>query len=219
MFGKIPSEIGNLVNLFVLSILYNHFEGIIPSAFGKLQKMQALELSGNKLSGVIPTSIGHFSRLFYLGLGENMLEGNILPSIGTCQKLQYLNLSHNNLRGAIPLEIFNLSSLTDALAVSQNSLSGSIPKEILDPSLVPNHGEAKFEEENGQNLTPNVEKCLVSLFNIGISCSVESPKERMNMVDVTRELSKTRKTFIVVDLLELLLLPLQELDANKPKQE
>ncbi|KAG5051353.1 hypothetical protein JHK87_003551 [Glycine soja] len=171
MFGKIPSEIGNLVNLFVLSILYNHFEGIIPSAFGKLQKMQALELSGNKLSGVIPTSIGHFSRLFYLGLGENI--------------------------GAIPLEIFNLSSLTDALAVSQNSLSGSIPKEILDPSLVPNHGEAKFEEENGQNLTPNVEKCLVSLFNIGISCSVESPKERMNMVDVTRELSKTRKTFIV----------------------
>ncbi|KAL5123206.1 Receptor kinase-like protein Xa21 [Glycine soja] len=104
MFGKIPSEIGNLVNLFVLSILYNHFEGIIPSAFGKLQKMQALELSGNKLSGVIPTSIGHFSRLFYLGLGENI--------------------------GAIPLEIFNLSSLTDALAVSQNSLSGSIPKEV-----------------------------------------------------------------------------------------
>lgn len=44
--------------------------------------------------------------------------------------MQYLNLSHNNLRGAIPLEIFNLSSLTDALAVSQNSLSGSIPKEV-----------------------------------------------------------------------------------------
>lgn len=36
---------------------------------------------------------------------------------------------------------------------------------------------------------PNVEKCLLSLFRIGLACSVESPKERMSMVDVIRELN------------------------------
>jgi len=106
--------------------------------------------------------------------------------------------------GILVLEMLTGRKLTDEIFEDgqnlHNFVENSFPDnilQILDPSLVPNHGEAKFEEENGQNLTPNVEKCLVSLFNIGISCSVESPKERMNMVDVTRELSKTRKTFIV----------------------
>ncbi|CAJ2633531.1 unnamed protein product [Trifolium pratense] len=38
-------------------------------------------------------------------------------------------------------------------------------------------------------------ECLVSLFRIGLICSMESPKERMSIVDVTRELSIIRKTF------------------------
>ena len=37
---------------------------------------------------------------------------------------------------------------------------------------------------------------LSSLFKIGLACSVKSPKERINMVDVTRELSKIRKAFL-----------------------
>lgn len=77
----------------------------------------------------------------------------------------------------------------------ENSFAGNL-LQILEPSLVPKHEEATTEEENSQNLTPTVEKCLVSLFKIGLACSVESPKERMNMVDVTRELSKIRKAFL-----------------------
>lgn len=68
--------------------------------------------------------------------------------------------------------------------------------QILDPSFVQKHEEATIEQENNQLLTPNVEKCLVSLFKIGLACSRESPKERMSMVDVTRELSKIRKAFL-----------------------
>ncbi|KOM58382.1 hypothetical protein LR48_Vigan11g141600 [Vigna angularis] len=55
--------------------------------------------------------------------------------------------------------------------------------EILDPRLIP-------IEENDWNLNPNVEKCLVSLFKIGLACAVESPKERMDVVDVSRELHR-----------------------------
>ncbi|KAG4990557.1 hypothetical protein JHK87_024014 [Glycine soja] len=80
-----------------------------------------------------------------------------------------------------------------------NFVENSFPDnllQILDPSLVPKHEEATIEEENIQNLTPTVEKCLVSLFKIGLACSVQSPRERMNMVYVTRELSKIRKFFL-----------------------
>ncbi|XP_020236209.1 probable LRR receptor-like serine/threonine-protein kinase At3g47570 isoform X1 [Cajanus cajan] len=68
--------------------------------------------------------------------------------------------------------------------------------QILDPSLVPAHGQATIEEENNHNLTSAVEKCLISLIKVGLACSVESPNERMNIVDVTRELSKIRRVFL-----------------------
>ncbi|CAJ2647082.1 unnamed protein product [Trifolium pratense] len=47
-----------------------------------------------------------------------------------------------------------------------------------------------------ENLIPTIKECLVSLFRIGIICSMESPKERMNIMDVTRELNIIRKTFL-----------------------
>ncbi|RDX92646.1 putative LRR receptor-like serine/threonine-protein kinase, partial [Mucuna pruriens] len=128
--GEIPTTIGNLIGLTLLTMENNHIDGIIPTTFGKFQKMQKLELSENMLSGNIGAFIGNLSQLFYLGLGGNKLEGNIPPSIGKCQKLQYLNLSQNNLRGTVPLNIFNIFSLTNLLDLSQNLLSGSIPKEV-----------------------------------------------------------------------------------------
>ncbi|KHN28312.1 Putative LRR receptor-like serine/threonine-protein kinase [Glycine soja] len=77
----------------------------------------------------------------------------------------------------------------------ENSFPNNLLK-ILDSSLVPKQGQAAIEEVNNSNLTPTVEKCLVSLFKIGLSCPLESSKERMNMVDVTRELSKIRRAFL-----------------------
>ncbi|KAK7407011.1 hypothetical protein VNO78_08651 [Psophocarpus tetragonolobus] len=128
--GKIPTELGNLINLTILTMEINHFEGIIPTTFGKFQKLQKLELSRNKLSGPIPDFIGNLTQLYYLGIAENMLEGKIPPSIGSCQKLQYLDLWRNNLRGSIPLEVFSLFTLTNKLDLSENSLSGNLPNEI-----------------------------------------------------------------------------------------
>lgn len=42
----------------------------------------------------------------------------------------------------------------------------------------------------------NMEKCIVSLFNIGLACSVESPKERMNIRVVNRELHFIKTGFV-----------------------
>jgi hypothetical protein len=68
--------------------------------------------------------------------------------------------------------------------------------EILDPRLLSRNEKATIEDGNIGNFTLIVEKCLVSLFWIGLTCSMEPPKERMNIVDVTRELSMIQKAFI-----------------------
>ncbi|CAI8588384.1 unnamed protein product [Vicia faba] len=128
--GKIPGELGNLINLNLLGLEENKFEGIIPLTFGKFQNMQVLDLRANKLSGALPFSIGNLSQLFDLRMSENKFEGNIPISIGKCQMLQYLNLSRNNLQGDIPLEVFRISSLRKGLDLSRNSLSGSLPNEV-----------------------------------------------------------------------------------------
>lgn len=65
----------------------------------------------------------------------------------------------------------------------ENSFHGSIMN-ILDPNLVPRDEEAR------------IEKCLVSVLRIGLACSVESPKDRMNIVDVTKELDIIKKVFL-----------------------
>ncbi|CAI8588385.1 unnamed protein product [Vicia faba] len=80
-----------------------------------------------------------------------------------------------------------------------NFVANSFPDNlinILDPSLVSRDAEVEIQDGNRKNFIPNVEECLVSLFRIGLSCSMEQPKERMNIVDVTRELNIIRKTFL-----------------------
>ncbi|WJX56091.1 hypothetical protein P8452_41782 [Trifolium repens] len=178
--GKIPAELGNLIGLIQLALDFNHLEGVIPTTFGKYERMQKLVLNGNKLTGEVPPIIGNLSQLYYLNIRDNMLEGIIPSSIGNCKKLQYLDLSQNNLKGTIPLDVFSLFSLTILLDLSKNNLSGSLPNEVGTIGYAP----------------PEYEKSLVSLFRIGLACSMESPKDRMNIVDVTRELSMIKKAFL-----------------------
>jgi serine/threonine protein kinase len=74
------------------------------------------------------------------------------------------------------------------------SFPGNLIK-ILDPHLLP-----RIEDGNHEILIPTAEECLVSLFRIGLLCSLESPKERMNIVDVTRELSTIQKVFLAGEM-------------------
>jgi len=78
---------------------------------------------------------------------------------------------------------------------AENSLADNL-SQILDQHLVPRDEEAAIEDGTSENLIPAVENCLVSLLNIGLACSRESPKERMNIVEVTRELNLIRTIFL-----------------------
>ncbi|XP_068342240.1 receptor-like protein EIX1 [Pyrus communis] len=92
LFGEIPEELTNLINL------------------------QTLNLSDNLLTGRIPSKIGDMEALESLDLSVNQLSGEISPSISNLTFLNHLNLSYNNLTGQIPkstqLQSFDLFSYT-----------------------------------------------------------------------------------------------------------
>ena len=45
-------------------------------------------------------------------------------------------------------------------------------------------------------MDPNVHKCLVSILETGLACSMESPTDRMKMKEVTRELHSIKSAFL-----------------------
>ncbi|XP_054823620.1 probable LRR receptor-like serine/threonine-protein kinase At3g47570 isoform X2 [Prosopis cineraria] len=72
--------------------------------------------------------------------------------------------------------------------------------QIVNPTIFSRELEhvAATSRESSENITmihPNVEKCLISLFRIGLVCSMESPHERMSGMDVIKELSLIRRNY------------------------
>ena len=52
--ASIPSELGDLTNLFWLALDDNHLIGIVPPQLGKLTNLGVGYLSGNRLDGCLP---------------------------------------------------------------------------------------------------------------------------------------------------------------------
>ena len=99
----------------------------------------------------------------------------------------------------------------------------SLPKRLIqdvDPMLLPrevegmgvataammatkeDHNDNEIEVEEAKNaedfrhIDVDIKKCLLSIPNIGILCSLESPKERINMEEVIKELQLIKSTFV-----------------------
>ncbi|XP_058109265.1 probable LRR receptor-like serine/threonine-protein kinase At3g47570 isoform X3 [Magnolia sinica] len=72
--------------------------------------------------------------------------------------------------------------------------------EIIDPRLLLEDAEAIQDNENGNNLRNRMHDCLVSLVSVGVSCSAESPKERMKMKDVVIEMHEIRDLYMQVGI-------------------
>ena len=136
MHGTLPSALGNLSKLKVLSIEAFSLSGSIPTALGNLSNLEELTLHGwslrapdDGLSGSIPTQLGNLSKLKKLDFAHNDLSGSIPTELGNLTKLQELSLTFNDLSGSIPTQLGNLSKLTK-LNLTFNDLSGSIPTQL-----------------------------------------------------------------------------------------
>ena len=88
--------------------------------------------------------------------------------------------------------------------------------QIVDPALFPAgefQGGLEYDDVNGtaaleeaeeainkfdkqKQLKGNVWKCVVLVLEVGVNCSTESPKERMNMGEVNRRLHSIRSAFL-----------------------
>ena len=71
LFGTIPSEVGDLINLNVFEIDNNALTGTIPTELGNLIKLVELDLDDNELIGTIPTEFGLMINARELDLGKS----------------------------------------------------------------------------------------------------------------------------------------------------
>ncbi|KAI8523591.1 hypothetical protein RHMOL_Rhmol13G0085900 [Rhododendron molle] len=102
--------------------------------------------------------------------------------------------------GILVLEMFTGKRPTDMIFTDSWNLhqftKTALPErvmEIADPSML---SELPSVDENITTGNGELNECLVAVLTIGVSCSMESPVERMGMRDVVAELSRIRtKTF------------------------
>ncbi|CAM8955374.1 unnamed protein product [Rhodiola kirilowii] len=130
IYGSIPVQIGNLINLATLTIDGNSLAGEIPTSVGNLYNLGRLYLGGNKLSGIIPSFIGNLTNLYELSLSKNQLEGSLPSSLQNCISLQLLNIKNNRLHGDSSLKIVSSLNQIVYLYMSGNFFTGHIPREL-----------------------------------------------------------------------------------------
>ena len=73
-----------------------------------------------------------------------------------------------------------------------------LPREAIEMGAATTTIMAKEEADNNEEfkqIDANMQKFLLSIFNIGILCSMESPKERMSMEEVIKELQWIKRYF------------------------
>jgi serine/threonine protein kinase len=129
--------------------------------------------------------------------------------------------------GIFVLEMFTGKRPTDKLFKDgfnlYNFVNMALPAklmQIVDPNLLTREVAAEEDDynnddhndieaveervlmENLSQINSNVQKCLLSIFKVGLACSLATPNERMKMEDVTRELYRIKNDFLQVRIHE-----------------
>ncbi|KAL4597956.1 hypothetical protein ACB092_11G025800 [Castanea dentata] len=197
-----------------LCYLHNHCEQKIihcdlkPSNIFLNNEMIAHHTSTIELKG----SIGYTAPEYGVG-GEASTEGDVY-SYGVLVLEMFigrrptndmfrdgLNL-HNFVKMALPKR---LAQIVDPLLLSREATEmGVAAATIMAKEKADNNddnaNEIEVEEadnnEESKQIDADMQKFLLSIFNIGILCSMESPKERMSMEEVLKELQLIKNIFV-----------------------
>ncbi len=148
--GNLPPEIGNLKNLQSLFIESCQFSGELPASLSKLTNLKKLFVSRNHFSGKIPDELSNLSNLEKLYLNNNQFEGTIPESFGKLKKVWILRLDNNKLSGSIPESLSKMKSL-EAIFMGDNNLSGEFPKHFAGKNQ-----QIGYVDVSNNNLTGNI---------------------------------------------------------------
>ena len=108
---------------------------------------------------------------------------------------------HNFVRMALPERLVQIMDPN----LSTREVEETAPTTKIGNDDNDDHNNIEAEEENNhiENLSrmnANMHNCLLSVFKVGLACSMESPRERINMEDVTRELYKIKNAFLGIGI-------------------
>ncbi|RZR70935.1 hypothetical protein BHM03_00002436 [Ensete ventricosum] len=109
-----------------LQLSGNQLSGRIPSDIGRMRNLSLITIDNNRLSGHLPPDIGGLT-LAVLNVSDNWLSGAIPEEIGSLQCLWSLDLSQNNLSGELPAGLNSLYELNKFNASYNPLLSGVVP--------------------------------------------------------------------------------------------
>ncbi|KAL4597947.1 hypothetical protein ACB092_11G024900 [Castanea dentata] len=184
------------------------------SDFGLARLLTSVDDSSQKCTSTIGLkgTIGYVAPEYGMG-GEASTEGDVYS---------YGVLVLEMFTGRMPTD----DMFKDGLNL-HNFVKMALPKrlaQVVDPMLLPreveelgvatavmmatekddNDNEIEVEEanniEDSRHIDVDMQKCLLSILNIGILCSLESPKERMSMEEVIKELQLIKSAFISVGI-------------------
>ena len=161
--GPFPSSLLSLTDLSILSLGDTQRTGALPSEIGGLKNLKVLTLGGkNHINGTLPTELGNLVQLEKLFLASNSFSGTIPSELGRLTKLSELDLYKNKLTGAMPTEIGNLKNL-QILTFHYNNFDGDIPDEVcvLDIYVfgLPNGPESSCPAEDFGGLVCPTQEC------------------------------------------------------------
>ncbi|KAH7518883.1 hypothetical protein FEM48_Zijuj09G0218300 [Ziziphus jujuba var. spinosa] len=137
--GGIPSSFGSLIFLQSLHLRSNNLSEILSlSSLHNCINLITLDLSRNKFGGNVPNWLGtNPSKLrggitSYVEATLLLIKGKPIEYNKTLGLVNIMDLSGNSLSGYVPLEITNLSNLSNLLSLnlSNNLLDGEIPVKI-----------------------------------------------------------------------------------------
>ena len=109
--------------------------------------------------------------------------------------------------GILLLEMFTGKRPTDNIFKDNLNLhdfvKGALPERVInivDPIILWEREDMETRT-NGTHIqnrirSPKILECLILIFGIGVSCSMESPRERMNMIDVVAQLHLIREKLL-----------------------
>lgn len=80
--GTIPSQLGRLTHLQMLSIGANSISGTIPQQLGELTDLVSLSLPRMQISGTLPTQLGKLTNIATrMLLNDNQISGTLSPAL------------------------------------------------------------------------------------------------------------------------------------------